>query len=896
MINPVELVSESSLGNKVSIDSDNKVSNQVLKVGEAVEVSSGDNGTYRSGILSKKKLVIAYDVTLEDGTKESNILSDNIRKGEQASPSKAQQSFKVGDEVEAKLNSKYLKAVVTRKRLDISYTITYADGSVEEGVTIGRIRFKKNPENLGDIGLGVNTRVESRYRDGKKYFPGIIKKVNDNGTYDVKYDDGDVEVGVTKDKIRKLDEKNLKTSESVNTGGEDIELQVQDEVEVRYRGKEKYYPGVVSRKRLDGTYDIDYRDGEKESHVPIEYIRLLSKRSKRDKDRSPGRRSSSPRSGDEPETGTKRKYKRGDRVTANYRGRGRFHPARITRVRLSGAYDVEYEDGEAESNLDVDLLRPAESSGGDQDRNQKSDGSYQEGDKVEGNYKGKGKFYCGRISRVRRDGTYDIDYDDGEKETGVSGDLIRSVGGDKKKSDSGVGVYEEGEKVEGNYKGRGKFFPGRIVRVRPDGTYDIDYDDGEKEIRLEKELIRKRADIVFEVGEKVEADFRGRGKYKPGRITEVRNGGTFNIDYDDGFGEVRVPADRIRRVALELADVKVGSKVEARYRGKDKYYPGVVSSKYPSGSVDIDYDDGEKERRVPLELVRLPAGTDTGRDRTEAATRLQVGDKVEADYRQKGKYYPGKICRIRANGNCDIDYDDGEKEVGVEPAHIRVLGKSVDGPSARSSNLFREGDKVEGNYKGKGKYYSGRISRVRRDGTYDIDYDDGEKETGVSGDLIRSVGGDKKKSDSGVGVYEEGEKVEGNYKGRGKFFPGRIVRVRPDGTYDIDYDDGEKEIRLEKELIRKRADIVFTVGEKVEGNYKGKGKFFSGVISRARVNGTYDIDYDDGEKETEMSVDLIRGLDGGRKSGDSPLKRSNNVFTEGDKVEGNYKGKGKYYS
>ena len=43
---------------------------------------------------------------------------------------------------------------------------------------------------------------------------------------------------------------------------------------------------------------------------------------------------------------------------------------------------------------------------------------------------------------------------------------------------------------------------------------------------------------------------------------------------------------------------------------------------------------------------------------------------------------------------------------------------------------LEEGMKVEANYKGKGKFYKGKIARDNRDGTYDITYDDGDREFG----------------------------------------------------------------------------------------------------------------------------------------------------------------------
>ena len=47
-----------------------------------------------------------------------------------------------------------------------------------------------------------------------------------------------------------------------------------DAVEVRYRGREKYYPGKIRRDRGEGKYDIAYDDGDKET-VEARLIRKL---------------------------------------------------------------------------------------------------------------------------------------------------------------------------------------------------------------------------------------------------------------------------------------------------------------------------------------------------------------------------------------------------------------------------------------------------------------------------------------------------------------------------------------------------------------------------------------------------------------------------------------------
>ena len=77
---------------------------------------------------------------------------------------------------------------------------------------------------------------------------------------------------------------------------------------------------------------------------------------------------------------------------------------------------------------------------------------------------------------------------------------------------------------------------------------------------------------------------------------------------------------------------------------------------------------------------------------------------------------------------------------GTEDDVMLVLdGEVATGSKSSDDDTLREGSKVTGNFKGRGKYYPGKISRVRINGTYDIAYDDGEVETGVTVDMIKAV-------------------------------------------------------------------------------------------------------------------------------------------------------------
>ena len=240
---------------------------------------------------------------------------------------------------------------------------------------------------------------------------------------------------------------------------------------------------------------------------------------------------------------------------------------------------------------------------------------------------GRSKYYKGKISRVRADGTFDVAYDDGEAETRVEERLIRSLDGGGRGSRSPSprggrrGRLREGDKIEARYRGRSRYYPGRIARDRNDGTYDVDYDDGEKETHVLEEYIKQtdnsprdsrsprgRRGSRLSEGDAIEARYRGRSKYYKGRIRRDRGDGTFDIDYDDGEQETRVLEEHIRPRGggreVSVPKFRRGERIEARYRGRAKYYRGRIARERGDSLYDIDYEDGESETRVAAHLIR----------------------------------------------------------------------------------------------------------------------------------------------------------------------------------------------------------------------------------------------------------------------------------------------------
>lgn len=135
---------------------------------------------------------------------------------------------------------------------------------------------------------------------------------------------------------------------------------------------------------------------------------------------------------------------------------------------------------------------------------------------------------------------------------------------------------------------------------------------------------------------------------------------------------------------------------------------------------------------VPEEMATRSVATATAVNMPPQST-LYERARVTANWRGRGKYYPGYIAQENNDGTYDVNYDDGERETRVDA--FRII------PHDGIEIEYRDGDRVEVNYRGKGKYYPGRIQRARPYGRYDISYDDGEQESCVLGSLIRDPSG-----------------------------------------------------------------------------------------------------------------------------------------------------------
>ena len=83
------------------------------------------------------------------------------------------------------------------------------------------------------------------------------------------------------------------------------------------------------------------------------------------------------------------------------------------------------------------------------------------------------------------------------------------------------------------------------AQVGPEGLLSLNHTDAGAPPETTKAL--------FELGDVVEAEYGGEGEWYPGKIMFDHGDSTFDVIYDDGDDEQRVPVHRIRKVKQKVS-------------------------------------------------------------------------------------------------------------------------------------------------------------------------------------------------------------------------------------------------------------------------------------------------------------------------------------------------------
>ena len=148
----------------------------------------------------------------------------------------------------------------------------------------------------------------------------------------------------------------------------------------------------------------------------------------------------------------------------------------------------------------------------------------------------------------------------------------------------------------------------------------------------------------------------------------------------------------------------------------------------------------ENRRQMPVSGGLQPISPGTS---LAVLPAFLLADKIDGRYMGGNKWFPGKITSVNRDGTYDVKYSDGDDEQNVAPSFLRLHDAQHHSKKEHSlgvnTGVFVLGEAVEAKYLGGAKWFAGKISAVNADKSYDVHYNDGETETAIAVELIRSI-------------------------------------------------------------------------------------------------------------------------------------------------------------
>lgn len=156
-----------------------------------------------------------------------------------------------------------------------------------------------------------------------------------------------------------------------------------------------------------------------------------------------------------------------------------------------------------------------------------------------------------------------------------------------------------GDIVEAQYNGiYNEYYKGKIINIREGAIIDVEYSDGERDLNLEPQHLRKF--IPYYVGERVETKVFQNGDFVDAQIVNIRSDDKVVARLMESHKLVTVPQGWIRRVKRFLVGDIVGILLE----DDDEIFMATVVKENKDGTVNIEYEDGELQSHVALSSLR----------------------------------------------------------------------------------------------------------------------------------------------------------------------------------------------------------------------------------------------------------------------------------------------------
>ena len=484
-------------------------------------------------------------------------------------------NIKVGDRLDARLTGIYMNHIQYAEiKVELVAVPDEDWNSLPQGAHLGVEHV------LGTFIEGA--QIEARIAEEGEWGAGVITKVNGDGTYDIQCLGDKIERGVFGAYIR--------VPAPAFALGTKIEGKWREEAVA-----DAWSPGSIVGVNSDETFNIDYDDGTSSRDVNKQHIRVLE-----------------------------RVFALGTKVEGNQKN-NKWSPGSIAGLNVDRTFNISYDDSTFERDVSEENIRvdtPIFALGSSVEFQTKSSNA--------------DTWTGGVIVGVNAGATFDIKFNTAKGEVVEQNVVSKNIKSDAGESGAQVtatafalGSHIEAKKNKDPNTGRvttsTSWYSGSVAGVNMDGTYNITYNDGNSARDVLETNIRATTP-AFALGSQVQGKWGGRDKWYSGTIAGVNADDTFAIKYENGKFEPNVSAQYVKAITPTFA---LGSNIEAKYEGEEKWSPGVIVGVNKDGSYGVNNDgDGKSELSVLVENIRVPLSTEDvsefWSDVTENTASIQV--------------------------------------------------------------------------------------------------------------------------------------------------------------------------------------------------------------------------------------------------------------------------------
>ena len=213
-------------------------------------------------------------------------------------------------------------------------------------------------------------------------------------------------------------------------------------------------------------------------------------------------------------------------------------------------------------------------------------------------------------------------------------------------SDSAA-AFAFGAKIEADYQGSGKWYPGSIMGVRPDGTYDILYNDGDGESEVPASRIRDpnapETAVTNTAAPAAMATSASTG------VIPTTSSSTSGSGSTSGGSSSSAAAD-----GSSSAPWAVGQTVEVRHRGKTWRVAKVAEVDAELQCANVEFTDATLEKGVPFGLLRAPSAAGSAvPERSSKKSRSKSSSSSDKKSRRKKINAIYELCQNFSDAELD---------------------------------------------------------------------------------------------------------------------------------------------------------------------------------------------------------------------------------------------------